>query len=350
MIELSYKKILRVILVIAFIALAIYASYLLIDIFIILAISFLLAFIFVPFVHILEQKGVNRTVSTLFVFGAAGVLIYLGLSVVIPKFVYQLNQLIISLKDFSINEELIALEAKIHETFPFFNPGELSTRIQNFISSQFVNSIEHLTEYISSLFSIAAVLVIVPFITFFLLKDSVKLRRQLIHLVPNKFFEPAYWILKRVNLQLGRYVRAWIFDATFVGVIIGFGFYLIGIPYALPLGVIAGLGHLIPYFGPIIGGLPAIVISIMQIGDLSHVPMIFLIVLLTYTVDNGFVQPYVFSKSVDIHPIVIILLIIAGSQLFGLIGMLLAVPTATVIKTAATEFYFAFKNYKITRV
>lgn len=350
MIELSYKKILRVILVIALIALAIYASYLLIDIFIILAISFLIAFIFVPFVHILEQKGVNRTVSTFFVFGAAGVLIYLGLSVVIPKFIYQLNQLIISLKDFSINEELIALEAKIHKTFPFFNPGELSTRVQNFISSQFVNSIEHLTEYISSLFSIAAVLVIVPFITFFLLKDSVKLRRQLIHLVPNKFFEPAYWILKRVNLQLGRYVRAWIFDATFVGVVIGFGFYFIGIPYALPLGVIAGLGHLIPYFGPIIGGLPAVVISIMQIGDLSQVPMIVLIVLLTYTLDNGFVQPYVFSKSVDIHPIVIILLIIAGSQLFGIIGMLLAVPTATVIKTAVTEIYFAFKNYKITRV
>jgi len=66
--------------------------------------------------------------------------------------------------------------------------------------------------------------------------------------------------------------------------------------------------------------------------------------------DNGFFQPYVFSKSVDMHPIVIILLIIAGSQLFGLIGMLLAIPTATVIKTATKEIYFAFKNYKIARM
>ena len=80
------------------------------------------------------------------------------------------------------------------------------------------------------------------------------------------------------------------------------------------------------------------------------VPLIILIVTLTYTVDNGFVQPYVFSKSVDIHPILIILLIIAGSELFGLIGMLLAVPAATVTKTAVTEIYFAYKNYSIARL
>jgi predicted PurR-regulated permease PerM len=119
---------------------------------------------------------------------------------------------------------------------------------------------------------------------------------------------------------------------------------------ALPLGVIAGIGHLVPYFGPVIGGIPAIVLSIMQTGDLSQVPLIMMIVALTYTLDNGFIQPYIFSKSVDMHPIIIILLIIIGSELFGLIGMLLAVPTATVIKTAVKEVYFAYKNYSIVKL
>jgi predicted PurR-regulated permease PerM len=67
-------------------------------------------------------------------------------------------------------------------------------------------------------------------------------------------------------------------------------------------------------------------------------------------VDNGIVQPYVFSKSLDMHPIIIILLIIAGSQLFGLPGMLLAIPAATVIKSAAKEIYLGFKNYNISRI
>ena len=131
---------------------------------------------------------------------------------------------------------------------------------------------------------------------------------------------------------------------------IGFGFYFIGVPNALPLGVIAGFGHLIPYFGPIIGGIPAIIVSLMQYGDLSQAPLILLVVLITYAFDNGFVQPYIFGKSVDMHPIVIILLIISGGILFGIYGMLLAVPVATVFKTFAKEIYFAKKNYKIARV
>ena len=159
----------------------------------------------------------------------------------------------------------------------------------------------------------------------------------------------SYWIVKKVSIKLGLFVRAWIFDATFVGTLIGIGFFLIGVPNASALGVIAGLGHLIPYFGPIIGGVPAILISIVS-GDISQIPLIIFVVLGVYTIDNGFFQPYVFGKSVDIHPIVIILLIIAGSQLFGIIGMLLAVPVATVIKTTAKEIYFALKNYRIARV
>jgi len=75
-----------------------------------------------------------------------------------------------------------------------------------------------------------------------------------------------------------------------------------------------------------------------------------LVMSLVYTFDNGFVQPYVFSKSVDMHPIIIILLIIAGSQLFGILGMLLAVPIAAVIRTSAKEVYFVIKNYRIARL
>ncbi len=348
--ETNLKKFSRTLLIIVLITILSYLAFIVLDIFIILAISILLALILAPFVHQLEQQGMNRTLSTLLVFAGFFTIIYLALSVVIPKLVYQMDQLITSLKGFSINEELKILEAKILRTFPFFAKGEISSRIQKFVSSQVTNTLSHFYDYISGIVSIVAVLVIVPFISFFLLKDSNKIKREIIHLAPNKFFEPAYWIMKRITLQLGRFVRGWIFDATFVGVVLGFGFWFIGIPNALPLGVIAGIGHLIPYFGPVVGAVPAAIISIIYTGDLSQIPLIILLVTITYTIDNGVVQPYVFSKSVNMHPIVIILLIIAGSQLFGLLGMLLAVPTATVIKTAVTEIYFAFKNYKLAKL
>lgn len=348
--ELFLKKNTKIILLLIGVVLLFYFSYLLINVIVLIAISVLLGFIFAPFVKFFEGQGFTRTISTLIVFAIFGFLFYLGLSFVIPKLFYQMDLVIVSLKDFSLNEELNSLEKKILGIFPLFNKGELSRKVQEIFSTSFNDVINHLTSYVSGIVSLAAFLVIVPFITFYLLKDSAVIQKELIHIVPNKYFEMSYWILKRVSLQLGRFVRGWIFDATFVGVAIGFGFYFIGLPNALPLGVIAGVGHLVPYLGPVIGGIPAILLSIMQTGDLSQVPLILMILAATYTLDNGIVQPYVFSKSVDMHPIIIILLIITGSELFGLLGMLLAVPTATVVRTAATEIYFAYKNYSIAKL
>ena len=350
MADLTYKTTTKILIWTAGTIILIYLVYMLTEVLIILALSILLAFIFAPFVTLLEGKGLNRLSSTLMIFGVFGFITYLSLSIIIPKLIFQMNQLVGALQGFSFDEEMKALEASVIRYLPFLEPGSISTRLESLFSSQLINAVDSITEVLSSIVSVLAVLIIVPFITFFLLKDNRRILQGILHTVPNKYFEMSYYVLKKVTLQLGLFVRAWIFDATFVGVMIGFGFYFIGVPNALPLGVIAGLGHLIPYFGPVIGGIPAIIVSIVQYGDLSQVPLILLVVLITYTFDNGFVQPSVFGKSVDMHPIVIILLIISGGILFGLMGMLLAVPVATVIKTLSKEIYFATKNYKIARV
>jgi predicted PurR-regulated permease PerM len=348
--DLTVKRTTKILLWIFIIFILVYLTYLLSDLIIILIISILLAFIFDPIVSMLEQEGFNRLASTLFVFIGFGLFVYLSLSVVIPKFTIQMNQLIEKLRYIDLHEQLTILEKEIQSFIPFFTVGELSKRVEDFIENQIVNSFDSISILLSSIFSVAAILVIVPFISFFLLKDSRNILQGILHLMPNNYFEMSYYILKKVSIQIGRFVRAWIFDATFVGTFCGFGFYIIGIENALPLGVIAGLGHLVPYMGPIIGGIPAAIISIIQFGDLSQIPYIIIVLSLVYTFDNGFVQPYVFAKSVDMHPIVIILLIIAGSQLFGLLGMLLAVPTAAVVRTLVKEVYYAFKNYKIARL
>lgn len=350
MTDLTLKRLSKVLLWIFAIFIFIYLSYLLSDIIIILVISILLAFIFDPLVTMLEQEGFNRLASTLFIFIGFGLFVYLGFSVFIPQFSVQMNQLVETLRDFSLHDQVVEVEKEIRSVLPFFPVGELSKRVEEFISNQVINSFDSISILLSSIFSIIAILVIVPFISFYLLKDSRHILQGVLHIMPNKYFEMSYYISKKVSVQIGRFVRAWIFDAAFVGTFCGLGFYIIGIENALPLGVIAGLGHLVPYLGPIIGGIPAAVISIIQFGDLSQIPFIILVLSVIYTLDNGFVQPYVFAKSVDIHPILIILLIIAGSQLFGVLGMLLAVPTAAVIRTLIKESYFAFKNYKIARI
>ena len=346
----TFNKATKLFLSAATLIIFLYLVYLLTEIIIILALAILLAFIFAPFVSMLEAKGFNRLSSTLLIFGAFGCAIYFSLSIIIPKFIFQMDQLISSFEGFSFAEEMKTLEVTLMHYVPFLEAGDLTSSIEVFVTSQVSNIFGTITTVLSSIASVVAILVIVPFITFFLLKDYRKIFLGILQTVPNNYFEMSYYILKKVSLQLGLFVRAWIFDASFVGLLIGFGFYFIGVPNALPLGVIAGLGHLIPYFGPAIGGIPAIIVSIVQYGDLSQVPLILFVVLTTYAIDNGFIQPYIFGKSVDMHPVMIILLIISGGILFGLFGMLLAIPVATVIKTFSKEIYFARKNYRIARV
>ncbi len=349
MAELTGRRIIRFIIWTVLAVLALYFLYYISSILIIIAVSVLLAFIFEPFVKFLVNKGLSRLTSTLIIFVVTVFLVYLGLSFIVPKLVYQMNQLVNTLHVSTLHEQILSLEKTIFKYLPFLNYGDLSKKVEEFISSGVINSFDKISTLLSSIISIITLVVIVPFITFFLLKDSRLILHGILQMVPNKYFEMSYWILKKVSIQLGRFVRGWIFDAAFVGLFCGVGYYILGIKNALPLGLISGLGHLVPYFGPFIGGIPAIIISVIQYGNFSQVPFIILLILIVYAVDNGVVQPFVFAKSVDMHPVVIILLILIGSQLMGVIGMLLVIPFATVVRTAAKEIYFAYKNYKIAR-
>jgi len=327
-----------------------YLCYLLSDLLIISAIAILLALIFDPFITTLEKKGFNRLLASITIFVLFLFTLYLIFSFLVPSFIQQMKQLIDTVKVYLTPNQIRKVGTEVQKSIPLIRSGELQDKITRYVSEQVEKSFDSFTSILSGVISVVAILVIVPFISFFMVKDSKKITKGMLNIIPNKYFEMSYYIIKKISFQLSRYVRAWIFDASFVGCAMGIGLYSIGINNSLPLGVMAGIGHLIPYFGPVIGGIPAIMISLIQYGNFSRVPHIILLILTTYAIDNGIIQPYIFSKHLNIHPILIILLIIAGGQLFGIPGMLLAIPTATVIKTFAKEIYFAFTNYKIEKL
>jgi putative permease len=348
--DFTFKNIVTLLLWVAGGCVLLYLLYLISTVLIIFIISVLLAFIYQPFVSMLEKKGLNRGAAILSAFALTGLAVYFTISFLAPDFLYQIDQFAAMVRVISLHDRMLAIEKEIHNFLPFFAVGQLTKRFEGFISHGIMSSFDQITPFLLNIFSIVILVVIVPFITFFILKDSKIIMRGMLQVVPNNYFEISYWIMKKVAVQLGRYVRGWIFDAVFVGIACGLGYYIIGVKNSLPLGLISGAGHLVPYFGPIIGVIPAIVISVIQYGDFSHVPSIIIMILIVYMIDNGFIQPYVYSKSVDMHPLIIILLILIGSQLLGVLGMFLAIPTATVFKTLVKEIYFALKNYKIAKL
>ena len=325
------------------------AFYLFANILAMLVISVLIALIFDPLVTFIEKRGFNRATATLSVFISLAFLIYAGVSIVIPKILYQFNDISSAFSQDNINILLLKIESKIEKVVPFISSLNFSQRVSGFIQNYFTSFINNISGLIYNLISIMAAAVIIPFLTFYMLKDKKALFSGILNLMPNKYFEVSYAVLRKIAVQLSKFVRSWIFDAAIVGISVGVGVHFLGIDNSTSIGFIAGIGHLIPYFGPVIGGLPALLIALIQFGDFSKLPSIIMLFAVIYTLDNGFLQPKIFSKSTDIHPIVIILLILIGSELLGIFGMLLAVPTATVIKTASREIYIGYKNYKIIK-
>lgn len=322
-------------------------TYVYIDVLALLAISILISMIFNPVVDFLEQRKIPRVVSVISIFIITGLFLFTVVSILLPKLVNQFEAIANSLNNDSIRLSLTQFEQTIKARFPFLAAINLTGSVSTFFNSTILGWINNLSSIVQGLFAFLAVIVIIPFMTFFIMKDSQTLLRGIINIVPNKYFEVSYNVITKIGHQLSRYVRGWILDAAIVGILAGVGLALLGINNSVSIGFIAGAGHLIPYFGPIIGGLPAIIITIIQFGDLSMLPSVLILFTVIYTFDNGFIQPNIISKSTDMHPLVIIILILVGNQTLGILGMLLAVPLATVARTAIKEIYFGYKNYKI---
>jgi predicted PurR-regulated permease PerM len=347
--EGTTKKVLRIVLPFITFGLIIYFILELINIIVLIAISILLAFILKPLVGYLEFMKIPRVyaslISVISAVGFIGFLVYYF----IPIIANQFDNLLILFRDLRIQDLITQLEKKISSTFPFIRRGEIIKHITRIFQTGVENLVTDISNFIPKVFTIAAFILIVPFITFFILKDSRNLKIGIINLLPNRYFEMAYEIFQKVTDELGKFVRGWIFDAMFVGFCVMVGLYIIGINNFVMLGLLAGVGHLIPYLGPLIGILPAILVSYYQMGNFSLAMPILILFAIIYTIDNGFVQPIIYSKSLRIHPVVIILLILIGSELFGILGLLLAVPVANILRVLATEIYRGYKSYQIAR-
>ncbi len=347
--EKGTKTSVKIIFGISLIALVIYLGLLFFDLLVMLAISLLIAMIFNPLVSLLERHKVRRNIAVLVVLGLAAFLIIFGFSVLLPTIAEQMNALASSINQQKINTVFLQVQKSIGEYIPFLDSSDVASKLSEFFSSLFLSGIDNISNIVTRIISVLAIAVIIPFMTYFILKDNKRIIKGMINIMPNRYFEMSYSVIHQISVQLGRFVRGWIFDAFLVGLLSAIGLSILGIKNSVTIGFVAGIGHLIPYFGPIVGGIPALLISIVQFGNLSMLPSIIIMFLIVYTLDNGFIQPNVFSKSVDLHPLAIIVLIIIGSEVMGVIGMLLAVPVATVLRTAAKEIYLGYKQYRIIK-
>jgi predicted PurR-regulated permease PerM len=312
----------------------------------VLIISFLSAFILRPLVLLLEFRlGIRRIFSVGIVFLFIGGSLIAAGFLFIPLALERLTVLYNEFKNFPFEQKLNDAAISLTASIPFTNPETVTREVHLFVN----NGLQGLNAFLSSAAEFIVNLAIVPFITFFILAEGDTAAKKFIERVPNKYFEMTLNVINKIQKELAGFLRGWIYDSAIVGGLNIISFYIIGVDYAILLGIIAGISNLIPYVGPFFGVAPALLISLTQYGDFRQAYLILAVPLvLIQLLDNIIIQPLCFSKTVDMHPVIVIFVLIIGNSLMGIAGMLLAIPIATILKSSAVETYWGLKNYRIT--
>lgn len=308
-------------------------------------IAALFAYIIDPAAGFLESRGLGRTSATTIIFLFIGVLTGIFIFFFLPI----LTKEVIALQsgfDYGRAKSVLSnLEAVIENKMAFLgiNDLHLAERSEKAIAYLGEWLLNHLLDMVSLLTN----LIIGPFIVFFLLKDGREMKKKFIGLLPNRYFEFSSNLLYKMDLQLGNYLRGQFIDAAIVGLLSIAALGLLNIKYFFIIGAFAGLANLIPYLGPVAGAVLAILASVIETGDVAMTPYIVIAFILIRMIDDVLIQPLIVARSVEMHPLLVLLAVIIGGKLFGMLGMLLSVPVTGFIRIALKESLANFRRYRI---
>jgi predicted PurR-regulated permease PerM len=307
----------------------------------------LLAYILDPVVTMIEARGMNRTAATVIFMGALGT----GLAFLVrglqPVFFEQVAMLQSGEGSQRTGDIIRGIDQFVRNNFSSlgFESFSLGERLQELR----LGLVERTPEFlISDLVGIVLDLVIMPFIIFFLLKDGREIKKEIIGLVPNRFFEFSMDLLYKMDMQLGNYLRSQFIDAVVFGAMTTVALWILDVKYFLFVGAFAGFANLIPYIGPAAGTVLAVAVSLFYSGDPGQAFSVVVAFIILKIIDDVIVQPAVVARGVQLHPLAVLLAIIIGGHMFGILGMLFAVPAAGFLKVVVQESVVTFRRYRFT--
>jgi predicted PurR-regulated permease PerM len=311
-------------------------------------------------VHILRVK-IPRGIAILIALALLGLAVFSFISLFVPLVSEQIS--VVKTIDFKNIPSHLSQPIAKTELFLIRN-FQLKEQV-GFLSNKVSDGVVHIVENIdvgsilNNIFSLAGSTFVailgVGFFTFYLLYERGLVRNKIIDVIPNQYFEIMATALHKIEHLLSNYLRGILIESLAVGFLLWFGLSLVETPYSLNIAVFAAFINFIPYLGPLISTSFALLVTvsssfIMGDGEIgSWVLKVVLVFLSVRLIDDVFLQPFIFSKSVKVHPLEIFVAVFAGASLAGAIGMILAVPTYTVIRVIYKEMSIGYRQYRVFR-
>jgi predicted PurR-regulated permease PerM len=343
--SIANKPFVKVLCIIGIIILALWIASFVPDLVLTLIVSTLLAFILQPIVRFMEfHWGIRRSIAIAIVFFVLGGSIVIGLVYLVPFFFARISTMYGQLQHFPLEQKLTLALSEITKHIPFVDQSSLAEQVH----ANLQKLMQSLNDLGGAAVSYLVNIVIVPFITYFILAEGNIGIKKLVERIPNKYFEMMLNVIHKLQRELTSYLRGLLLESSLVGCISIVGLTIIGVPYAIILGIITGVANIVPYLGPIVGAGLAVLVSLITTGDFQMLAPIIILALVTRLADDLILQPICFGKSLDMHPVAVVLTLIIGHQLMGVSGMVISIPIATILRVSATETYWGLKNYTIT--
>lgn len=219
--------------------------------------------------------------------------------------------------------------------------GNLINTVKNTVTNLAEGIASGITGLVSALTGFILALVTVPFILFYLLKDGYRLPKFILKLVPPRMRNEIEAVMKDMDKQISSYILGQILVSICIGTMMTIGFLIIGMDYAILLGFIAMITSVVPYLGPVIAITPAAIIAIVS----SPIMLLKLAIVWTIVqlIEGKFISPQIMGKSLSIHPITIIFVLLTSGSLFGVPGVVLGIPGYALLKVIVSHLFKLFK-------
>jgi predicted PurR-regulated permease PerM len=298
-----------------------------------------------PLVSALERRGVARVAGAGIVYLLFLCIVALVVSLLVPLVTRQVSSVIDHFPDYLADGQ--ALVRDVAARFGQEPNFQLDAdHVRDWLSAG--ENRQAVTRYLTGLRSVTnsvisglIIIVLGPVMAFYLLVDLPRLNRGAMALVPPGRREEIRGLMDRIGQAVGGFFRGQLLVALFVGVASSIGLWAIGLPFWLLVGMVAGIFNLVPLVGPFIGGGLAVIIALVSGQPLKAV-WAALVLLVVQQIDNHLISPNVMGRTVQLHPVVVMLALLVGASFAGLFGMLVIVPLAAVVKIV---FLFIWSKY-----
>ena len=295
-------------------------------------VSIVLAYLLNAAVKLLERYKCPHMIAVLTIY-----IIFLGLLIyailgLLPLLFKELNNLVHELPN-TLTQSQQWFDQQVQKYPKYLSQQQLqsyATALQHQLATGGQAILRYVLATIPNIIHIILYLVLIPLFVFFFMKDSHRITGWLAQYQPkNRGLSEKVW--SDLNIKIGAYVKGRVLEMLIIGFLSSVVFAILGLQYAVLLGVAVGVSVIIPYVGAIVVTIPVVIVSLVQFGWSAHFAYIIVAYTIITILDANFLVPYLFSESMDLHPLVIILSVVVFGGIWGFWGVFFAIPLATLI-------------------